>query len=56
MCDTKLENVKLKKCIDCLIEKAESEFRKKGKYRQGYCKVCANNNIFSHNTNTNTNV
>tara|TARA_B100001175_G_scaffold317827_1_gene336758 strand:- start:14884 stop:15666 length:783 start_codon:yes stop_codon:yes gene_type:complete len=43
MCDTKLENVKLKKCIDCLIEKAESEFRKKGKYRQGYCKVCANN-------------
>tara|TARA_Y100000022_G_scaffold19300_4_gene14715 strand:+ start:121 stop:903 length:783 start_codon:yes stop_codon:yes gene_type:complete len=42
MCDTKPENVKLKRCIDCSIEKAESEFRKKGKYRQGFCIHCAN--------------
>lgn len=42
MCDTKLENVKLKKCVDCLVEKAESEFHKKGNYRQGCCKDCAN--------------
>jgi hypothetical protein len=42
MCDTKLENVKLKKCVDCLLEKAESEFRKNGNYRRGCCKDCAN--------------
>ena len=42
MCDTKPENVKRIKCVECLVEKAESEFRKKGKYRQGCCIVCAN--------------
>jgi len=42
MCDTKPSSVK-KRCNKCSIEKVESEFRLKGKYRQQCCKVCANN-------------
>lgn len=42
MCDTKPTSVK-KQCSKCSIEKVESEFRLKGKYRQNCCKVCANN-------------
>jgi hypothetical protein len=42
MCDTKPENVKLKKCVECSIEKVESEFNIKANYRQSYCRVCAN--------------
>lgn len=42
MCDTKLQNVKMKMCNKCSIEKLETEFRIKGKYRQNCCKVCAN--------------
>jgi len=42
MCDTKPENVKLKKCVECSIEKVESEFNLSSNYRRGYCRVCAN--------------
>ncbi|RZD41127.1 MAG: hypothetical protein CXT73_05575 [Methanobacteriota archaeon] len=42
MCDTNIENVKIKKCNQCSVEKVESEFNMKGKYRQGHCKVCNN--------------
>jgi hypothetical protein len=42
MCDTKPSSVK-KICNKCSIEKVESEFHIKGKYRQNCCKVCANN-------------
>lgn len=44
MCDTKLENVKKKKCNQCSVEKIESEFNLKGNYRQGHCKICNNEN------------
>jgi len=44
MCDTNTENVKIKKCNQCSVEKVESEFNLKGNYRQGHCKVCNNEN------------
>tara|TARA_Y100000361_G_scaffold38206_1_gene32686 strand:- start:3848 stop:4615 length:768 start_codon:yes stop_codon:yes gene_type:complete len=41
MSDTNPINVK--RCILCLIDKDENNFRLKGKYRQTFCIECANN-------------
>jgi len=43
MSDTKPENVKLKICNSCLVEKVETVFNIKREYRQGFCKDCFNN-------------